>query len=80
LNREEIRETLSEVFEGVFHRPIALRDDMTARDVEEWDSVAHVMLILATEKEFGIRFESVEIANTATVGEFMSLIEAKQAA
>jgi acyl carrier protein len=80
LNREEIRETLSGVFEGVFDRPIVLRDDMTARDVEEWDSVAHVMLILATEKAFGIRFESVEIANAGTVGEFMSLIEAKQAA
>lgn len=50
---------------------------MTAADVDGWDSVVHVMLILATERRFGIRFESAEIANAGTVGEFIDLVEEK---
>jgi acyl carrier protein len=46
--------------------------------VEEWDSITHVLLILASEKEFGIRFESSEIANAANVGEFVELVAAKK--
>jgi acyl carrier protein len=78
LRREDIRETLAGVFEEVLGQVVGLREDMTAGDVEGWDSVAHVMLILATERSFGIRFESAEIANAGTVGEFMDLIEAKK--
>jgi acyl carrier protein len=71
-------ETLGDVFEEVLGRHVELRDDTTAGDVDGWDSVAHVMLILATERKFGIRFESSEIANAANVGEFVSVIEAKR--
>ncbi len=69
---------LANVFEEVFDRPVELRDDTTAADVGEWDSIAHVTLILATEEEFGVRFESSEIANAGDVGEFVTLIESKQ--
>jgi acyl carrier protein len=78
LNRDEIRMTLSEVFEEVLGEPVALRDDMTAADVDGWDSIAHVMLILATEDQFGIKFQSAEIANAGDVGEFIGLIESKR--
>jgi acyl carrier protein len=37
------------------------------------------MLVLATERSFGIRFESYEIANAANVGEFATLVETKTA-
>lgn len=70
---------LGDVFEEVLGRRVELRDETTAGDVDGWDSVAHVMLVLATEREFGIRFESSEIANAANVGEFVSLIEVKTA-
>jgi acyl carrier protein len=79
LTREEIFEALSGVFEEVLGRPVALRDETTGADVDGWDSVAHLMLILASEREFGVRFEGAEIANAANVGEFVSLIEAKRA-
>ena len=72
-------ETLGDVFEEVLGRRVELRDETTAGDVDGWDSVVHVMLILATERKFGIRFESSEIANAANVGEFVSVIEAKRA-
>lgn len=80
MSTEEVQQTLAEVFEEVLGRPVELRDDLTAADVEEWDSVTHVMLILGTERRFGIKFESVEIANAANVGEFIELIEAKSEA
>ena len=79
MSRDQILEALSGVFEQVLGRPVALREDTTGADVDGWDSVAHVMLILASEREFGVRFESAEIANAANVGEFVSLIESKRA-
>jgi acyl carrier protein len=80
LGSDAIMERLGNVFEEVFDRRVELRPETTAGDVEGWDSVVHVMLILATEREFGIRFESAEIANAANVGEFVLLLEAKTAA
>lgn len=71
-------EKLAGVFEEVFGTPVELRDDMTAADVEDWDSIAHVTLILATEEQFGVRFDSSEIANAGDVGDFVGLIESKQ--
>ena len=78
MSREEILEALSGVFEQVLGQPVALREETTGADVDGWDSVVHVMLILASEREFGVRFESSEIANAANVGEFVSLIESKR--
>jgi acyl carrier protein len=77
LTRSEIFERLGKVFEEVLGRPVELREDTTAADVDGWDSVVHVMLILASEREFEVRFESSEIANAANVGEFVTLVESK---
>ena len=77
LSREEIFREMEGVFEEVLGRRIELEDETTAADVEGWDSVAHVMLILASERRFGIRFESSEIANAANVGEFVTLLQTK---
>jgi acyl carrier protein len=78
LSREEIFATLADVFEEVLGRPVQLHEQTTAADVDSWDSVAHVMLILASERKFGVRFEGVEIANASNVGEFVTLIESKR--
>jgi len=71
--------SLGDVFEEVLGRRVELKGETTAADVDGWDSIVHVMLVLATERKFGIRFESSEIANAADVGEFVSLIETKLA-
>jgi acyl carrier protein len=68
---------LENVFEQVLGHRVELQDETTAADVDGWDSIAHVMLVLASEKEFDVRFESAEIANAANVGEFVDLVEAK---
>jgi acyl carrier protein len=77
LSRDPVWESLGEVFEEVLGRRVELRPETTAADVEGWDSVVHVMLVLASERKFGVRFESSEIANAANVGEFVSLVESK---
>ena len=79
MTREELFQGMEEVFEEVLGRQVALRDETTAADVEGWDSVVHVMLILASERKFDLRFESSEIANAANVGEFVTLIQTKLA-
>jgi acyl carrier protein len=79
LTREELFQGMEEVFEEVLGRKVELHDETTAADVEGWDSVVHVMLILASERKFDLRFESSEIANAANLGEFVTLLQTKLA-
>ncbi len=51
--------------------------ETTAEDVEEWDSLSHIRLMVAIERRFGITFENSEIAGLANVGEMIGLIQAK---
>jgi acyl carrier protein len=50
----------------------------SAKDVENWDSVAHVMLLTSIEKKFAIRFTSHEIATFKSIGDLIDTIERKQ--
>jgi acyl carrier protein len=50
--------------------------DTRRRDVADWDSVAHVKLILSLEEEFGIRFSEDEVSSIQTVGELLDAVEA----
>ena len=79
MTREEVFRGMERVFEEVLGRHVDLHDETTGADVEGWDSVVHVMLILASERRFGVRFESSEIANAANVGEFVTLLQTKLA-
>jgi acyl carrier protein len=77
LSSDATWQSLGDVFEEVLGRRVELRPETTAADVEGWDSVVHVMLVLASERKYGVRFESSEIANAGNVGEFVSLVESK---
>ena len=75
---------VQEIFRSVFGDPsIELRDDMTADDVDGWDSLAHINLIVALERGLGIRFATAEISKMKeagqTVGDLLRVIEAKAA-
>ena len=73
-----ITEKLTEVFREVFDdEGIELFDEMTADDVDEWDSLSHVNLIIAVELAFDIEFQQNEIQNFANVGELRKSIESK---
>lgn len=52
--------------------------ELTADDVDEWDSLAHVRLMLAVEKAFGVKFSAAEVNRLKNVGELAALIQAKQ--
>ena len=49
----------------------------TANDVQDWDSIMHVSLVVSIEKAFGIRFSSSEVAGLQNVGELVDLIDSK---
>ncbi len=78
MSRGEILQTLSGIFEEVFGRPVQLSETTTSSDVDGWDSIAQVMLVVASEQEFDVRFESSELADAQNVGDFITLIETKQ--
>lgn len=73
-----IEGTLNEIFQDIFEdETIRVREDLTAADVEGWDSMAHVRLLLAIERRFGIKFSAGEIGHLRSVGDLMKLIQAK---
>jgi acyl carrier protein len=75
---ETLRNQVQEVFRDVFgNDELTLTDEMTADDVDGWDSLAHLNLIIAIEKRFGIKFANAEISNLKEPGKNMSsLLEA----
>jgi acyl carrier protein len=78
----DVRAELQEIFRQVFDDPtIVLRDDMTAADVEGWDSVTHIDLLIAVERALGIKFATAEMSRLKepdqNIGSFIRLIETK---
>jgi acyl carrier protein len=56
---------------------IVLTTETTARDIDEWDSLSHIQLIVAIEKYFKIKFTTQEIQNLKNIGDMCNLIEKK---
>ena len=74
-------ERVTRVFRDVFQNDdIVIRRETTAADIEGWDSLMHVTLLLHVEREFGIRFNSTQVATLKDVGQLLDLIEAQQPA
>ncbi len=79
----DCRSALQEIFRAVFDDPaIVLRDEMTAADIEGWDSVMHIDLLIAVERAMGIKFATAEMSRLKepdqNIGSFIRLIEAKR--
>ena len=71
--------TLTEVFQQVFEDDeLAITRETTAADIESWDSLMHVSLLLVVEKRFRIRFSSSEVSSLMNVGMLVDLINAKK--
>ena len=76
MERSEIFKKVNEIFcDELDNEDIVLNDDTTADDVEEWDSLSHVQLIVAIEKAFGIKFTSNEILSWSNIGQLVDSIE-----
>lgn len=78
MNRDQILEEVQEIFREVLdNEEIVLANETTADDIEEWDSLTHIQLIVAIEKYFKIRFTSREILSWQNVGQLIDSIAAK---
>lgn len=74
----DIHNRLETVFQNVFDDDsLHIHPEMTAADVEDWDSMQHINLIVACEKEFKVKFALSEISELKNVGELESLITRK---
>ena len=75
MTRENIYEKLNEVFRDVFDdEDITVTDTTTAEDIEDWDSLEHINLVVAAEKCFGIKFSMGEVSGMKNVGEMVDII------
>lgn len=75
---EQVKEKLGAIFVKLFKEEgIEIRDEMTAADVDRWDSLTHLDLISTIEKEFKIKFKLKELVNMKNVGDLVRGIAAK---
>ncbi len=73
-----VYEKLTTVFRDVFGEDdLVLTPGMTADDVDGWDSLSHIRLVLAVSRAFGVKFSASEVGSLKNVGEFASLIQTK---
>lgn len=75
MDKEQIMSKLTALFQELFEDDdIVLTEQTTAKDIDDWDSLAHLELISTVETEFKIRFTLGEINSFANVGEMCSCI------
>jgi acyl carrier protein len=78
MTKDEVRAKLKSIFETVLDvDDLDLRDDLSAGDVEEWDSLSHVRLIVTVERQFNIKFSNAEIEELKNVGDLIRLVMTK---
>ena len=78
MDTAEIYRKLTSVFRDVFDDDnLTIAPEFTAAELPEWDSLQHIRLIIAAEREFALKFSAAEIATLENVGEFADLIRRK---
>lgn len=80
MQNEALLEQVQDIFRDVLDdEEVVLTAESTAEDVEGWDSLTHIQLIVAIEKHFKIKFTSREILSWKNVGELIDCLAAKLA-
>ena len=75
MTREYVYQQMNRIFRNVFDdESIELHDETNAEDIEDWDSLEQINLIVAIENEFEMMFDMAEVAELANVGEMVDLI------
>jgi len=75
MDEAQIYTRLATIFEEVFDEDIVVAPALSAKDVEGWDSLSHIRLLLTTEKRFNIKFSTSEIGKLENVGDLVALIK-----
>ena len=80
MNRTELYEAVTEIFQDVFDDDtLTVTDETSAADIEEWDSLEQINLLFAMEQRFSIKFAVAEVEGLKNVGEMVDLIQSKLA-
>jgi acyl carrier protein len=80
MERNDVLKQINDIFKEVLdNETIVLNDITTANEVEEWDSLTHIQLVVEVEKKFKIRFTSREIQSWNNIGEMIDTILSKKA-
>jgi acyl carrier protein len=78
MDEPRIYARLTEIFQDVFDEDsIEVTPELSAKDVDGWDSLTHIRLILTVEKAFKIKFSTSEIGTLEKVGDLVKLIKAR---
>ena len=78
MTREAIFEEVTKIFRDVFDDDeLIIKDETNSDDIEDWDSLEHINLVVAMEKKFNLKFNLKEVGTLANVGEMVDLIERK---
>ncbi len=78
MTHEEIMEKVRRIFREVFDdETLEIKDSTNSSDIEDWDSLEHIALVVSMEKEFDLKFDLKEVNALANVGEMVDLIASK---
>jgi acyl carrier protein len=81
MSTSAIYQTLTGLFQDVFEDDaLTLCPDLTADEVDGWDSLSHIQMLLAVEQAFKVRFSAAQVASLTRLGDLVDLIQTKQAA
>ncbi|MDD7699707.1 MAG: acyl carrier protein [Spirochaetia bacterium] len=79
MDKATLLKEVNEIFIDVLdNEDVVLGYETQAKDVEDWDSLNHIQLVVAIEKHFGLKFTSLEIQSWKNVGEMLDTILAKK--
>jgi acyl carrier protein len=78
MEQEIVKQRLTSIFRSTFSQPaLEIREDLTAQDVAGWDSLTHINMVLAVEKEFGMSLTTREVRSMKNVGDLLQLVKTK---
>jgi acyl carrier protein len=78
MEKTEIVKKLTPVFRNVFaDNALEISDELSALEVENWDSLSHMLLIAEIEKDFAIKFKLKDLNKMANVGDMIAIISSK---
>ncbi|WP_299125669.1 acyl carrier protein [uncultured Tenacibaculum sp.] len=79
MTREELFTKVEEIFKDIFDdESLVIQDSTNSSDIDEWDSLNHINLVVAIEKEIGIKFNFDELAELKNVGAMIDLMMKKK--
>ena len=78
MTQEQIYEKLTNIFHEVFtNTDLVLTASLSANDVDNWDSLTHMILISEIENQFEVKFKLKELNKMKNVGDLVEIIESK---